>query len=75
MLLEDLNSPSGVALHEGNLYIAEIDKILVIKNIEQRMALGTGVVAEIFFDALLTSIFLEHHILLLALHSLATHQL
>ena len=52
VLLEDLNAPSGVALHEGNLYIAEVDKILVIKNIEQRMELGTGLVAEIFFDAL-----------------------
>ena len=38
LLLEGLNLPNGVALHEGNLYIAEIDKILVIKNIEQRMS-------------------------------------
>ena len=50
LLLEGLNLPNGVALHEGNLYIAEIDKILVIKNIEQRMSLGTGFVAEVFFD-------------------------
>ena len=52
LLLEGLNLPNGVALHEGNLYIAEIDKILVINNIEQRMSLGTSFVAEVFFDDL-----------------------
>ena len=34
VLLEGLNAPSGVALHEGNLYIAEVDKILVVKKVK-----------------------------------------
>ena len=31
ILLEGLNFPSGVAFYDGDLYIAEIDKILVVK--------------------------------------------
>ena len=34
VIAEDLNSPSGVSFYDGDLYIAEIDKIWRIRNIE-----------------------------------------
>jgi len=36
-LLENLSLPSGVALHEGNLYIGAVSRILVIDDIEQQL--------------------------------------
>tara|TARA_A100001037_G_scaffold303630_1_gene338129 strand:- start:2015 stop:3127 length:1113 start_codon:yes stop_codon:yes gene_type:complete len=52
VLLEGLDSPSGVAFYEGDLYVAEVDKILVLENIEQRINLQTDLSAEVFFDIL-----------------------
>ena len=36
-LATGLNSPNGIALHNGTLYIAEIDKISKIDNIESQL--------------------------------------
>ena len=54
ILFSDLESPSGVALLDGDLYIAEIDKILVVKNIEQRINLNSynDLKADVYFDNL-----------------------
>ena len=50
-ILTELNSPTGVALHNGDLYVAEIDKIIKIDNIE--MSLKTGdIKSEIYFENL-----------------------
>jgi glucose/arabinose dehydrogenase len=37
-LLGGLNSPNGVAFHEGDLYVAEIDRVTRYKDIESRLA-------------------------------------
>ena len=35
LISENLQNPTGVAVHDGNLYFAEIDTIWVIKDIDQ----------------------------------------
>lgn len=36
-IAEDLNAPNGVAYHQGNLYIGEIDRISKISNVDSRL--------------------------------------
>jgi len=38
IIAEDLNDSSGVAYHEGSLFIAEIDKVWRIDNVEEQLA-------------------------------------
>ena len=37
IIAEGLNLPSGIAWKDGNLYVAEVDKILVFKNIDNQL--------------------------------------
>jgi len=37
-----LNMPNGVALKDGHLYVAEVDKVWRYDNIEEKLASGTG---------------------------------
>ena len=37
-ILRDMNNPNGVAVRNGDLYVAEIDKIWVVRNIENNLA-------------------------------------
>ena len=37
IIIKDLDMPTGVALKAGDLYIAETDKIHVVKNIENKL--------------------------------------
>ena len=36
-LLDDLKSPNGIAIHNGDLYVAEIDRVTRYKDIESRL--------------------------------------
>lgn len=38
LLAKSLNMPSAVAFRDGNLYVAEVNRIIVFENIEQRLA-------------------------------------
>lgn len=37
-LVEGLRSPNGVAFHNGNLYIGEINRVLILENIEKDLS-------------------------------------
>ncbi len=37
-LLSGLNTPNGIAFHEGDLYVAEIDRVSRYRNIEDRLS-------------------------------------
>lgn len=39
LLASGLNMPNGIAVHRGDLYIAEVHRILVIRNIEKNLRL------------------------------------
>lgn len=39
-LLEDLSLPNGVAFRDGNLYVAEVNRVLLIENIEENLKEG-----------------------------------
>jgi glucose/arabinose dehydrogenase len=36
-LLDGMNTPNGIAFHEGDLYVAEIDRVMRYANIESRL--------------------------------------
>ena len=36
-LLRDMNTPNGIAFHEGDLYVAEIDRVYRYANVEDRL--------------------------------------
>lgn len=38
ILAKKLNSPNGVVFHEGDLYVAQIDRIIVFRDIENNLA-------------------------------------
>ena len=52
VILSELDMPTGVALRNGDLYIAETDTIHVVKNIENKIALDQKIATEIFFSDL-----------------------
>lgn len=39
VLLENLNMPNGIALYQGDLYVAEVNRIVRIKDIENKLQL------------------------------------
>ncbi|MGI9342714.1 MAG: PQQ-dependent sugar dehydrogenase [Gammaproteobacteria bacterium] len=46
-IIDDLTMPTGIAFHEGDLYIAEIDRLLKIPDVESRLdAPGEPVVVD-----------------------------
>jgi glucose/arabinose dehydrogenase len=51
-LLKEMDMPTGVALKDGDLYIAETDSIHVIKDIEKKLTSGDDLTSEIFFNDL-----------------------
>ena len=52
IIITDLDMPTGVALKAGDLYIAETDKIHVVKNIENKLRKKQQITTEIFFSDL-----------------------
>ena len=36
-LLQDMNTPNGIAFHDGDLYVAEIDRVYRYANVEDRL--------------------------------------
>jgi hypothetical protein len=44
--------PTGVALKNGDLYIAETDTIHIVKNIEEKLSSNKEITTEIFFSDL-----------------------
>lgn len=50
IIASDLNSPNGVVWHEGNLYVAEIDRILMFENIDE--SFKSSPTFEVIFDGL-----------------------
>jgi glucose/arabinose dehydrogenase len=55
-LAKNLYMPNGVSFHKGDLYIAEVNKIRLIKNIESRLANNLN--SKVIFDKLPT---IRHH--------------
>ena len=52
IILTELDMPTGVALKNGDLYIAETDTIHVVKNIEEKLSSSKEITTEIFFSDL-----------------------
>ena len=52
VILSELDMPTGVALKNGDLYIAETDTIHVVKNIENKLSSNKEITTEIFFSDL-----------------------
>ena len=52
VILTELDMPTGVALKNGDLYIAETDTIHVVKNIEEKLSSNKEITTEIFFSDL-----------------------
>jgi len=47
---DDLDTPNGIVYHEGDLFVAQIDRIIVFRNIEQN--LKPGAPYEVIYDQL-----------------------
>ena len=52
VILSDLDMPTGVALKDGDLYIAETDTIHVLENVEKKLLSEEKLISKIFFDDL-----------------------
>ena len=52
VLLTDLSLPTGVAIKDGHLFIAEIDQIIVVENVEQQINSGGEIISKVHFDDL-----------------------
>ena len=52
VILTELDMPTGVALKNGDLYIAETDTIHVVKSIEEKLSSNKEITTEIFFSDL-----------------------
>ena len=52
VILTELDMPTGVALKNGDLYIAETDTIHVVKNIEEKLSSNKEITTKIFFSDL-----------------------
>ena len=52
VIVSDLDMPTGVALKDGDLYIAETDTIHIFKNVEKKLLSEEVLVSKIFFDDL-----------------------
>ena len=52
VILSELDMPTGVALKDGDLYIAETDTIHVLENVEKKLLLDETLISKVFFDEL-----------------------
>ena len=52
VIVSDLDMPTGVALKDGDLYIAETDTIHIFENVEKKLLSEEVLVSKIFFDDL-----------------------
>ena len=52
VILSELDMPTGVALKDGDLYIAETDTIHVLQNVEKKLLLDETLISKVFFDEL-----------------------
>ena len=51
-IVEGLDMPTGVAIKNGHLYIAESDAIHVIRNVEENLSSGNEIIPEVVFNDL-----------------------
>ena len=52
VILSELDMPTGVALKDGDLYIAETDTIHILENVEKNLLLDEMLISKVFFDEL-----------------------
>lgn len=52
IIVSDLDMPTGVALKDGDLYIAETDTVHIFENVEKKLLSEEVLVSRIFFDDL-----------------------
>ena len=52
VILSELDMPTGVALKDGDLYIAETDTIHILENVEKNLLLDETLISKVFFDEL-----------------------
>ena len=52
VIVSDLDMPTGVALKDGDLYIAETDTVHIFENVEKKLLSEEVLVSRIFFDDL-----------------------
>ena len=52
VVLSGMDMPTGVALKDGNLYVAETDAIHMLEDIEAKLSSGAEIVSKIMFDDL-----------------------
>lgn len=52
VILSELDMPTGVAMKDGDLYIAETDTIHVLESVEKKLLSDETLISKVFFDEL-----------------------